>query len=91
MCFTAGLREHSARKLLRQTLRDAPRTIVLCTHRHSLVGLQQTLPPELRLTHAAHFALEDLDGLPEWLVHRLTRLAGETALGLCDIAIVERR
>jgi 4-amino-4-deoxy-L-arabinose transferase-like glycosyltransferase len=76
---------------LRQALREEPRTVVLCTHRHSLQGLQQALPPELQLTHAAHFALDDLHGLPEWLVRRLTRLAGETALGLCDIAVVERR
>jgi hypothetical protein len=76
---------------LRQTLREEPRTIVLCTHRHSLMGLQQALPPELRLTHAAHFGLEDVRGLPKWMARRLARLAGETALGLCDIAIIEKR
>jgi hypothetical protein len=76
---------------LRQFLRERPRTLVLCTHRHSLQGLRQLLPPELRLVDETHIGLDGLGHVPDWLDRKLTRLAGETALGLCDIAIVEHR
>jgi hypothetical protein len=76
---------------LRQVLREQPRTVVLCTHRHSLHGLKEALPPELRLVEEAHFGLGDKSGLPGWLDRKLAGLLGETALGLCDVAIVERR
>src|SRR5262249_44745569 len=75
---------------LREMLRQHPRTVVLCTHRHSLQGLRQALPPELRLVDETHFGLET-PGLPDWLGRTIAHLAGETALGLCDVAIVERR
>jgi 4-amino-4-deoxy-L-arabinose transferase-like glycosyltransferase len=76
---------------LRQILRDQPRTVVLCTHRHSLEGLRQALPPELQLVDETHFGLGQASGLPDWLDRRLAKLLGETALGLCDAAVVERR
>jgi 4-amino-4-deoxy-L-arabinose transferase-like glycosyltransferase len=77
--------------LLRNVLRERPRTVVLCTHRHSLLGLRQALPPELRLRDGAHFGLAAIPGVPAWLMPKVARWAGETALGLCDVAVVERR
>ena len=32
---------------LRTFVRSRPRTVILCTHRHSLRGLKQLLPPEV--------------------------------------------
>jgi hypothetical protein len=29
--------------------------------------------------------------MPDWLSKQVKHLAGETALGLCDIAVVQRR
>jgi 4-amino-4-deoxy-L-arabinose transferase-like glycosyltransferase len=75
---------------LRAALREQPRTVVLCTHRHSLHGLRQALPPELRLYDETHFGLGNIPGVPSWFMQRAVRLAGETPLGLCDIAVVER-
>jgi 4-amino-4-deoxy-L-arabinose transferase-like glycosyltransferase len=85
-----GFRSHDI-EALRQTLRDQPRTVVLCTHRHSLRGLREALPPELQLVDETHFGLGQASGLPEWLDRKLAGMVGETALGLCDAAIVERR
>jgi hypothetical protein len=76
---------------LRNVLRERPRTIVLCTHRHSLRGLRQALPPELRLLDGPHFGLKPISGVPDWLMRKVVHWAGETALGLCDVAVVERR
>ena len=70
--------------LLVEELRRKPRTVVLCTHRHTLNGLRQALPPDLRVTRAVHF------GLSGELTERLRGWLGETALGLCDIAVVEK-
>jgi 4-amino-4-deoxy-L-arabinose transferase-like glycosyltransferase len=75
---------------LRDALREHPRTVVLFTHRHSLRGLRQFLPPDLRLTSETRFALPRVPGLPEEMVRSLTSLSGETAMGLCDLAVVER-
>jgi 4-amino-4-deoxy-L-arabinose transferase-like glycosyltransferase len=85
-----GFRSHDIEEL-RRVLRERNRTVVLCTHRHSLNGLREALPPELRLVDATHFGLEHMPGIPDWLDHRLTRLLGETALGLSDAVIVEHR
>jgi 4-amino-4-deoxy-L-arabinose transferase-like glycosyltransferase len=85
-----GFRSHDMESL-RQALRDQPRTVVLCTHRHSLQGLRESLPPELRLVDETHFGLRNVSGLPDWLDRKLARMLGETALGLCDAAVVERR
>ena len=61
------------------------RTVILFTHRHSLAALKDALPPDLRITHEVTF-------------HRrvpgpafLTPLIGDTPLGLCDVAVVERK
>ena len=75
---------------LRDALQGQPRTVVLFTHRHSLRGLRQFLPPDLRLTSETRFALPRVPGLPEEMVRSLTSLSGETAMGLCDLAVVER-
>jgi hypothetical protein len=76
---------------LRTELRAHPRTVVLLTHRHSLRGLRELLPPELAIVDEAHFGLGKVAGMPDWVSKRVQQLAGETALGLCDIAVVERR
>jgi 4-amino-4-deoxy-L-arabinose transferase-like glycosyltransferase len=76
---------------LRTELRAHPRTVVLLTHRHSLRGLRELLPPELAIVDEAHFGLGKVAGMPDWVSKRVQQLAGETALGLCDIAVVEHR
>jgi hypothetical protein len=48
------------------------------------------VPPDLRLVDETRFALPRIPGLPEELLRSLTTLSGETALGLCDLAVVER-
>jgi 4-amino-4-deoxy-L-arabinose transferase-like glycosyltransferase len=87
------LRSYRSKEIdrLRNVLRERPRTIVLCTHRHSLRGLRQALPPELRLLDGPHFGLKAIPGVPNWLMRKVVHWAGETALGLCDVAVVERR
>jgi hypothetical protein len=77
--------------LLIQFLQERPRTVLLFTHRHSLRGLRHALPPDLRLVKEKHFGLSTIAGLPEGLAQKLTWLMGETSLGLCDVAVVERR
>jgi 4-amino-4-deoxy-L-arabinose transferase-like glycosyltransferase len=74
---------------LRGLVRARPRTVILCTHRHSLLGLKQLLPPEMRITEEVHVGLADLPGVPPRLMKPLAALMGETALGLCDLAVVE--
>ncbi len=76
---------------LREALREAPRTVVLCTHRHALGGLRQALPPELRLTDETHFALASVPGLPESWGQKVISWMGETPLELSDVAVVERQ
>jgi 4-amino-4-deoxy-L-arabinose transferase-like glycosyltransferase len=76
---------------LRQLLRSQPRTIVLCTHRHSLRGLKQLLPPEVHVTEEVHFGLGAIAGVSERLMEPLSHLMGETAHGLCDVAVIERK
>jgi hypothetical protein len=77
--------------LLRTALRQQARTVILCTHRHSLHGLREALPPELRVLDETHFGLGRIPGVPQWLLKKAIHLAGETPLGLCDVAVVERR
>jgi 4-amino-4-deoxy-L-arabinose transferase-like glycosyltransferase len=74
---------------LRDALQQQPRTVVLFTHRHSLRGLRQFLPPELRLTEETHVGLARIPGVPDWLAQKLTIWTGETPLELCDMAVVE--
>ena len=76
---------------LRLALLKQPRTVILCTHRHSLNGLRQALPPNVRLVDETHFGLPRVPGLPDWLAQRVTGWTGETAWGLCDVAVIRRR
>jgi 4-amino-4-deoxy-L-arabinose transferase-like glycosyltransferase len=85
-----GFRSHDIEPL-RATLRQNSTTVVLCTHRHSLAALREALPPELMIVDETHFGLVDPTWLPGWLDVKLAHLLGETALGLCDAAVVERR
>jgi hypothetical protein len=75
---------------LRQLVRSQPRTVVLCTHRHSLRGLKELLPPEVRVREEVHFGLGAIPGLSERLMAPLAQAMGETAHGLCDVAVLER-
>ncbi len=74
---------------LRMLVLLRPRTVILCTHRHQLVGLHQLLPPGVRIVEEVHYGLADIPGVPPRLMKVLAKLMGETALGLCDIAVVE--
>ena len=74
---------------LRTFVRLRRRTVILCTHRHSLLGLHQLLPPDVRIVEEVHYGLDNIRGVPPRLMKLLVRLMGETALGLCDIAVVE--
>jgi 4-amino-4-deoxy-L-arabinose transferase-like glycosyltransferase len=74
---------------LRFVVRQQARTVVLCTHRSSLAGLKEWLPPEVRIVEEKHFPLGQIPGLPEWLSKKVVKLAGETPFGLCDIAVIE--
>jgi 4-amino-4-deoxy-L-arabinose transferase-like glycosyltransferase len=74
---------------LRALVRLRPRTVILCTHRHSLLGLHQLLPPDVHIVEEVHYGLQNIRGVPPRLMKVLVQLMGETALGLCDIAVVE--
>jgi 4-amino-4-deoxy-L-arabinose transferase-like glycosyltransferase len=83
-----GFRSHDIEPL-RAALRQNPRTVVLCTHRHSLAALREALPRELQIKDVTHFGLMDSTWLPPALDAKLAHLLGETALGLCDAVVVE--
>jgi hypothetical protein len=74
---------------LRTLVRTEPRTVILCTHRHSLQGLRQLLPRDVQIVDVVHFGLKDLPGVPRPMMKTLARLMGETALGLGDVAVIE--
>jgi 4-amino-4-deoxy-L-arabinose transferase-like glycosyltransferase len=74
---------------LRKLVVAQPRTVILCTHRHSRQQLHQLLPPEVRIVEEVHVGLEELPGVPASLRKGLAVLMGETALGLSDLAVVE--
>jgi 4-amino-4-deoxy-L-arabinose transferase-like glycosyltransferase len=74
---------------LRYLVRVQPRTVILCTHRHSLEGLKQLLPPEVRVVKEVRMGLQDIPGVPKSLMKPLALLMGETALGLADLAVIE--
>jgi hypothetical protein len=77
--------------LLIPSLLQRRRTVILFTHRHSLKGFKEALPPNLRVVEECHCGLGALPGLPESWTRHATDGMGETALGLCDIAVVERQ
>jgi len=43
----------------------------------------------VRIVEEVHYGLRDIPGVPPRLMKLLVKLMGETALGLCDIAVVE--
>jgi 4-amino-4-deoxy-L-arabinose transferase-like glycosyltransferase len=87
------LRNYRSKEIeeLRTLVRQQPRTVILCTHRHSLRGLRELLPPEVCVVDTVHLGLTDIPGVPERVMKVLGVLMGETALGLCDVAVVEPR
>jgi 4-amino-4-deoxy-L-arabinose transferase-like glycosyltransferase len=86
------LRNYRSKEIedLRTLVRTRPRTVVLCTHRSSLTGLRQLLPPEVRVNQALHLGLADIHGVPPRPMRSVKQALGETALGLSDVAVVER-
>ena len=72
---------------LRTLLRTRPKTVVLCTHRHSLAGLRQLLPPEVRITREVRMGLADIPGVPKSLMRQLSRLMGETARNRLHVGV----
>jgi 4-amino-4-deoxy-L-arabinose transferase-like glycosyltransferase len=74
---------------LRVLVRSQPRTVILCTHRHSLQGLKQLLPPDVFVVREMRMGLQNIPGVPRWAMRPLARLMGETALGLSDLAVVQ--
>jgi hypothetical protein len=76
---------------LRKLVREQPRTIILCTHRHALRGLKQLLPPDTPILESVHHGLGPIPGVPKPLMRGLVKVMGETALGLCDVAVIEPR
>jgi 4-amino-4-deoxy-L-arabinose transferase-like glycosyltransferase len=58
-----------------------PRTVILFTHRDSLAGFKNTLPPSLELVETATLKRKGKGGV-------LDKLAGSTPWGLCDIGVV---
>ena len=58
-----------------------PRTVVLFTHRDSLAGFRNTLPPSLEIVEAT--SLKRKYGQP-----LLDKVFGSTPWGLCDVAVV---
>ncbi len=89
----SDLRNYRSKQIeeLRALVRQNSRTVILCTHRHSLDGLRELLPPEVEITETAHFGLDEVPGLPNRWQEKARKLLGQTALGLCDLAVVEIR
>jgi len=75
----------------RDVLLSQKKTVVLCTHRHALQGLKQLLPKELEVRQEYRVNLKEPSFLPKELGKRVPKMLGETALGLCDIAVIEHR
>lgn len=74
---------------LRTLVRQRPRTVILCTHRHAFTGLKQLLPPDTPIYEQVNYKLRPIAGIPNGAMSLLAWLMGDTALGLCDIAVVE--
>jgi hypothetical protein len=77
---------HNKIEDLRKLVRANPRTVILCTHRHSLHDLGQLLPPEAHIVEVVHLGL---GRLPVPLAGDVSGALGETAMGLSDLAVVE--
>lgn len=73
------------------SLLERPRTVLLLTHRHSLESVKFAMPPELAVVESKRLNLGDVPFAPKAWSKRITTLMGETALGLSDVAIIERR
>ena len=73
------------------SLLERPRTVLLLTHRHSLESVKFALPPELAVVESKRLNLGALPFAPAAWSKRITTFMGETALGLSDVAIIERR
>ena len=69
----------------------SPRVVVLCTHRNSFEGLEQLLPPEVKVVEHVYCGLPDIAGVPRRWMKPLKKWLGQTALGLGDIAVVQPR
>ncbi len=65
-------------------LRQNPRTVLLCTHRHSFESIRLALPSDLRIAERVAFR-RDID-TEVWY----DKLASETPWGLCDLLVIER-
>lgn len=74
--------------LLVRFLQDHPRTVILFTHRHSLEGLHQALPPSVRLTGEMALGLPASATASRWF-NALRRLTGETRQELYYLAVAE--
>jgi hypothetical protein len=74
---------------LRRLVRSNPRTVILCTHRHSLHDLRELLPPDVRIVDTVHLGLPELPAVPALSRKAVTHWMGETAFGLCDVAVIE--
>jgi hypothetical protein len=85
------LRNYRSKEIedLRYLVRTNPRTVILCTHRHSLHALKELLPPDVQIVDTVHFGLPDLPVVPANSRKTLTHWMGETALGLSDVAVIE--
>ncbi len=59
-----------------------PRTVILFTHRESLAGFKQTLPPSLGIVEEVSLRRQYGRGL-------LDKAFGSTPWGLCDVVVVE--
>jgi 4-amino-4-deoxy-L-arabinose transferase-like glycosyltransferase len=76
---------------LRDLVRCQPRVVVLCTHRNSFEGLEQLLPPEVKVVEHLSMGLPDIPGVPRRWMKPLKKWLGQTALGLGDVAVVQPR
>jgi hypothetical protein len=87
------LRNYRSKEIeaLRTLVRRNPRTVVLCTHRHSLDGLKELLPPETCVIESVHLGLADMPGVPDDMREPLAKAMGQTALGLSDVAVIGPR
>jgi 4-amino-4-deoxy-L-arabinose transferase-like glycosyltransferase len=74
---------------LRDLVRSSPRTVILCTHRHSRQALRELLPPEVKPVEVLHLGLPDLPGVPPSWNKKLIHLIGDTALCLADVVVVQ--